>query len=238
MENQAHYLIVGAGRTSKHMQNYLGLLGLSFDSWDRSQEVSELRTKANQATHVLLLISDTAIEGFYREYFLNSPQKLVHFSGALEIPEMLSAHPLMTFAKDLYSLDDYKLIPFVTISKLPFSEILPGFPNSHYQLRPDQKPLYHALCVLSGNFTNLLWQKMSSGLKSLGLPPEIFHPYLNKITFNILQDSENSLTGPLARKDLKTVIENDHALNGDPFQKIYRAFVEVYYPEALRELQK
>ena len=238
MINQPHYLLIGSGHTSKHFQNYLRLLKIPYTAWDRTQTALQLKNRLTPATHVLLLISDSAIEGFFREHLQNSGKTIVHFSGALEIPGVISAHPLMTFSKNLYSLEDYQRFPFVTTSTLPFSEILPGLPNSFYRLRPEQKPLYHALCVLSGNFTNLLWQKMNSGLKSMGLPPEIFHPFLEKTTFNILQDPENSLTGPLARKDLKTVLANDRALSGDPCQKIYRAFVEVYFPEALREIGK
>lgn len=237
MKNQAHYLIVGAGCTSIHFQNYLGLLDLSWTLWDRSQSNVKLKKEIALATHILLLISDSAIESFYQEHLLTTTKRVVHFSGALEIPGVISAHPLMTFSKNLYSLEEYKLFPFITTANLSFSEILPGFPNPHYHLQPEQKAFYHALCVISGNFTNLLWQKMNLGLKSLGLPNDIFQPYLRRTVLNILQDTENSLTGPLARKDLKTVIANDHALNGDPFQKIYRAFVEVYFPEALRELK-
>ena len=149
---------------------------------------------------------------------LDSGKIVVHFSGALVIPGLLDAHPLMTFAEDLYDLQTYRSMAFVTSSDE--TEILPGFKNHFYKISKEQKPLYHALCVASGNFTTLLWQKMKSGLGEMGIPFEAAHPYLQQITKNLISNPDAALTGPIARKDFVTLKKNEQALAGDDFQKI------------------
>jgi predicted short-subunit dehydrogenase-like oxidoreductase (DUF2520 family) len=233
----AHYLIVGSGRTARHFSHYFQGLGLPFDLWNRHEPWARLQECVEKATHVLLLISDSALEAFYKENLGASDRLVIHFSGALEVSGIQSAHPLMTFSQDLYALETYRRIPFVTTSKIPFESLLPGVPNSAFRILPEQKPLYHALCVLSGNFTTLLWQKMAQGMTELGLPAEIQIPYMNQIFKNLEKNPAGALTGPLARKDFKTVLANDQALAGDPMRLVYRAFVQAYFPEATPQLE-
>lgn len=231
------YLLIGAGRTARHFAHYFQLLGLPFDCWTRQEDLSRLQDLLQKSSHVLLLISDSAIEKFYQEHLKASGKTIVHFSGSLEVPGVISTHPLMTFAQELYSFEEYQKIPFVLTEQTEFSKILPGVPNPAFRIKPEDKAYYHALCVLSGNFTTLLWQKMNLGLKEIGLPEGIYLPYMKQIFKNLEQNPSGALTGPLARKDLKTVLANDRSLRGDPVQNIYRAFVKTYYPEASDQLE-
>jgi 2-dehydropantoate 2-reductase len=145
----------------------------------------------------------------------------------------------MSFADEIYELSDYLMMPFVlTDRKKSFQELLPGFNNPHFYIHSKDKALYHALCVLGGNLSTYLWQKTLKGFEALGLPPQIAHPYMLRLCQNLLSHPENALTGPLARKDLKTVIKNDQALAKTNSQKIYRSFVETIYPEAMSQLGK
>lgn len=237
MLHNQQYFIVGSGRTARHFANYFHNLGLSFSQWDRSQALSRFQILLAQSSHVLLLISDSAIESFYREHLNHFSGTVLHFSGALEIPGVESVHPLMTFAKDLYDLGTYKNIPFVTTSKKAAKELLPGLTNAVHSISADKKAYYHALCVMSGNFTTLLWQKMAQGLREIGLPEGIENTYRTQIFKNIEYDLAQALTGPIARKDLKTVVRNDQALQGDAYQKIFRAFVAAHFPEASSQLE-
>lgn len=244
------YLLIGSGRTARHFSHYFQELGLKVDTWSRkAPEHAEapkdsgsdpvLNDKLSQASHVLVLISDSQIENFFQKWQRPSTQKWIHFSGALEIPGMISAHPLMTFSEKLYDLDTYRSMPFIITSEMAFSEILPDLPNSSFRIRPEQKALYHAYCVSSGNFTTLLWMKMSEAMKSFGLPGDVHLPYMQRIFQNLLSEASTGLTGPLARKDLKTVLSNEQALASasDPLLPIYQAFVQVYFPEALETRQ-
>jgi len=227
------YLIVGSGRVAKHFAHYFSLLDIPYSSWSRrSHSVNELKQSLAGISHILLLISDSVLEEFFKQHLKDCHCPVIHFSGALEISGMTSAHPLMSFSENLYSLETYQKIPFILTLDQTLSEILPGLPNPSVRIAPEQKAYYHALCVAGGNFTSLLWKNMALGFQRLGLPESTFHPYLKQITENILANPNTAATGPLVRKDLSTVVANQKALSDDPLQKIYRAFVDVYFPEA------
>jgi predicted short-subunit dehydrogenase-like oxidoreductase (DUF2520 family) len=135
----------------------------------------------------------------------------------------------MTFNTGLYGLDKYQSIPFVVDATAPpFAALLPGLPNPHVTLAPELKAKYHALCVLSGNFSCLLWQKFFAALESeFHLPVSTAHPYLRQQMENLLTDYTTAFTGPLARGDRETIEKNLKALEGDPFQRIYQSFVDL-----------
>lgn len=223
----SQYLIVGSGRVARHLAEYFRLLQLPFVTWSRKQnDVSDFEKKAATASHVLLCISDSAIADFAASYPFLKSKILVHFSGALEIPGVIGVHPLMTFGPELYSLETYKAIPFIVTDSLH----LPGLSNRSFHIPPQHKAYYHALCVMGGNFTTLLWNEMQKGLQSLGLPADVAHPYLQQVSQNFLAHPESSLTGPLVRKDLGTIQKNIEALreHKDSYEKVYRAFTDIY----------
>lgn len=234
---QPTYLVIGKGRVATHFCHYLRLLGLSFYQWSKKQSVNDLRKASQFSTHVLLLISDDQIESFVQNHSFFSQRVCVHFSGALLTERAYSAHPLMTFGEDLLSPELYTQIPFVVVENQPsFEKLLPGFPNPAYVIRAKDKKLYHALCVMAGNFSFLLWQKLFKEFeKQLGLPADIAFPYMRQITQNLIQGpvSKKSFTGPLARADWVTVQENLDSLSKDPFRKIYESFVNVYEEDTL-----
>lgn len=227
----ARYLLIGSGRTAKHFKSYFQALNIPFDQWSRALPHSALTEKIANSSHILLLISDSAIADFYQKELKQSGKTVVHFSGALLVKGCMDAHPLMSFGPQLYDLDFYKKIPFVTTSEKNFSEILPGLPNSHFHIQPKDKAYYHSLCVLAGNYTTLLWQKMASGLESLGLPPNLSQPYMEIIFQNLKSGTKEALTGPLARHDLVTIQKNIAALKNDNYLEIYKSFVAAHWPE-------
>ncbi len=97
----------------------------------------------------------------------------------------------------------------------------------------EKKALYHALCVMAGNFPQILWHSLSGRFSDrLGIPPDILEPYLRQSLDNFLADPGRALTGPLARGDRNTVRRNLSALSGDALQDLYRAFVELHSREA------
>jgi predicted short-subunit dehydrogenase-like oxidoreductase (DUF2520 family) len=229
MRQVPHYLIVGNGRVARHFRHYLSLLNIAHSGWHRALSPALLPELLRPATHVLLLVSDRAIEPFAAAHLRGCAAVKVHFSGALASREAWGAHPLMTFSDGLYTLDKYLSIPFVVDEGAPgFEALLPGLPNPHARLAAALKPKYHALCVLGGNFSCLLWQKFFDALESeFRLPAAIGHAYLRQQTENLLRDPASAFTGPLARGDRETVRRNLEALAGDPFQRIYQSFVDM-----------
>jgi 2-dehydropantoate 2-reductase len=236
----AHYLILGSGRAASHFQAYLSLLGIPHSSWSRRLERrpgSYLASKLRPATHVAALVTDSAIEPLVSEAKTLSPDRertWIHFSGSLVTKEAWGCHPLMTFAPNrTYDLETYRAMAFVTDKGAPlFHHLLPGLSNPHYRVEPAKKALYHALCVLSGNFTTLLWRKLFGDLESKFLiPRQAALPYLQSICENLAASPDSALTGPLARGDAETLARNIEALDGDAYQEVYRAFVRAYGQE-------
>jgi len=229
------YLVVGSGRVALHFEFYLSHVGLNVRTWNRSKGEENLRELAASASHILLLIKDGAIKDFYETFrSLFVGKTLVHFSGSLSIPSVGCTHPLMTFGDQLYDPEFYPRISFVCTGA-DFSQVFPDLANPHYSLEPEQKAFYHSLCVLGGNFPMILWKKFFDGLEDLHIPTEAAHVYLQRILHNFLADRSGSLTGPLARKDFGTIVTNLKALQGDPFEKIYRDFAEVSLPDFKKE---
>jgi predicted short-subunit dehydrogenase-like oxidoreductase (DUF2520 family) len=139
----------------------------------------------------------------------------------------------MSFNQSMYTRQQYQAMPFVIDHDAPsFETLLPGLPNTHFRLDKMQKAKYHALCVSSGNFSCLLWQKLFASLEQeFNLPRSIAYAYLQQQMQNLMHDAESALTGPLVRGDETTIAKNMAALEGDSFQAIYQSFVEYYHRE-------
>ena len=245
MENVTpRYALIGSGRAAQHLEFYLKSLGLSVRAWSRKLEPrpgAEWVTVAREATHVWALVSDRAVEPVIQDARAAlqkadvDPARLIwlHASGNLVTPLAHGCHPLVSFASGrLYEPDFYRRLPIIVDRDAPpFDQLLSGLPNPHFKVDPRQRPLYHALCVLSGCFTTLLWQKLFRDFETrLLMPGKIAAPYLESVMKNLLADPDRAATGPLNRGDVSTIQSNLAALEGDPFQKIYRAFVEAESP--------
>lgn len=166
--------------------------------------------------------------------------KKVHFSGSLVTKKAFGAHPLMTFGPDMYTLEKYLAIPFVVDAKAPpFHDIMPGLHNPNVRLHEREKARYHAMCVLAGNFTTLLWQKFFETMThEFRFPPHFGDMYLKQQVENILKDYKTALTGPLARGDAETIARNIRSLDGDPFQNVYRSFVDAHAAGPVKKTSK
>ena len=224
------YLLIGDGKVAHHFQHYMNMLSITFSTWNRLESLEKLQELLTHTTHILLLISDTAIEQFIEQHLHLTNALCIHFSGSLVCDRAFGAHPLMTFSNNLYTLEKYQSIPFILDhNALEFNALLPGFPNKSVRLNTKQKAKYHALCVLSGNFTCLLWQKLFTTFENeFSLPQSIAHPYLQQQLQNLLLDQKSALSGPLVRKDSHTIATNISALQDDPFQDVYKSFVLCY----------
>lgn len=227
-----NYLLIGGGRLARHLNFYLRSLDLTLQTWTRREPLSELKLKLGSASHVLIAITDREIENFISSHLSEFEGTVVHFSGALVTPLAQSAHPLMTFSDAIYEPEKYRSMSFIIEDTSTFEELLPGLPNKSFKISAEKKPLYHAYCVMSGNFTTLLWEKMFSDLKvELGIPADAAKAYLSQIAANLMNvadgKSSSVATGPLVRGDLETVNKNLDALdkNFDRYSGVYRAFV-------------
>ncbi len=229
----SNILLIGGGRLARHLGRYFEQLRLPHLLWSRRLEAEErcprLEALVHSSTHALLAISDGAIEPFIRSHPELSKAVRIHFSGCLATPLAVGSHPLFSFAGTFYERELYERIPFVIDQGSPsLSSLIPGMPNPSFFIEPDWRERYHALCVLAGNFTTLLWRKFFFEIeKELGMPREQALPYLESITRG-LSGTGPPLSGPLSRGDQTTLHRNLEALKGDPFEQVYRAFVSAY----------
>jgi hypothetical protein len=230
----APFGIVGNGRVARHFHHYFNLLALSVCGWSRREPGPSPPEALASCRTVLLLIRDGAIVPFIDAWPALREKRLVHFSGSLVTPAAEGAHPLMTFGPALYDLAEYRAIPFVLdAGGTPFAELLPGLPNPSFTIPAADRPYYHALCVLAGNFSTLLWLKLFDELeRRFAIPASAAHPYLARVTANVMADASRALTGPLSRGDAQAVAANLTALEGDPFHAVYSAFVRAHEQRA------
>lgn len=212
-----------------HMAHYLELESHAVVSWHRGMGVSPEDT-LKTCNPILILISDDAIARFVNEHPFLYNHRSVHFSGSISMAEIPGLHPLMTFGPELYERGTYRTVPFIEeAGSVGFSDVFPYLRNPSFRLDSSLKPLYHALCVMTGNFTTILWSKaIDTFTSTLGLSESVLHPYLRQTCLNIEANGASALTGPLARQDWETVSSNLNALRDDPFKKIYSAFAEVF----------
>ncbi len=236
------YALLGSGRLARHLGHYFRAEGLETRAWARrpdpafndldaaSHGDADARLEATVAdcTHVLVLLSDDAIEGFIGRHGSLREKVLIHCSGSLALGQAQGAHPLMTFADALYPAELYRRIPFVTDAEGPaFTELFPELSNPGHALARDRKALYHAYCVASGNFTSILWERVFREFEAeLGLPKSALLPYMARIFAN-LEAANGVATGPLVRGDTKTIARNLAALDGHPIEDISRAFLRL-----------
>ncbi len=225
-------LILGHGRVAKHFSYYLSSQQVPIIQWARASAITPLAQliEKHQPKIGLVLIQDSAIEPFIESHSELHSLNLIHFSGCLSTSHATGMHPLMSFGPNLYEPAFYEKIPFICEKgQLQFSDIFPEFKNPTYTIEQKDKALYHALCVLAGNFSVILWQKLFKDFESrLEIPAGAAHPYLEQITRNLLAHPHLALTGPLQRRDQITVEKNLSALQDDAFQSIYQAFREMY----------
>jgi 2-dehydropantoate 2-reductase len=219
-------LIIGNGRLSRHLQHYFRSAGITFRLWHRQQDQT-LASQLPGTTHILLAISDRAIQDFLHENDFGD-RTVVHFSGSIVTPKAWGAHPLMTFTDQLYGLAEYRSIPFILDAEAPDLEaLLPGLTNPQFRIATSDKARYHALCVLAGNFSVMLWNRLFQGLSEIGIPYQVALPYLRQVT-EVIAQSPGQLSGPLVRDDKTTLNSNLDSLAGDPYQSVYQSFVQAF----------
>ncbi len=246
--------VVGNGRMAQHLIRYCELVGQPYKHWFRKPvNTSSLTSQSRLARFkhklhsllktdqkqsltdvvqsvdtVLLLIPDDQIESFIEQNPCLRGKTLVHFSGALHSEIAMGCHPLMTFGPDLYDLTQYQSIPFVADQLFDFKKVFPLFTNPVHHIKPEHKVRYHAMCVMAGNFSQMLWQATAKELQNMGLPAELMHPYLQQNTQNYLNDPKNALTGPFVRGDINTIAQHQQNLQAHPLGELYQAFYHMF----------
>ena len=233
MRRVPQYLIIGNGRMATHMCAYFDYLNIPYKQWWRRDHcISILQQLAKQSSHVLILISDSAIESFVEQHLqMHKHLNCIHFSGSLHTKLAFSVHPLCTFQKGRrYTLKEYQAIPFIIDDTAPeFTELLSGLNNAHYRIKQADKAYYHAMCVMANNFSTLLWDKFFTEMQQrFAIDTKHLIPMLEKTFSNLKQYPDINMTGPLTRGDKESLQRGVNALENDRYQSIFKSFIETF----------
>ncbi len=223
------HLLIGAGRLAFHLNHYFSLVNVKFKTWNRSQGIESLEDLIAVCDKIWICITDSEIENFLNMHrVLFQKKQVFHCSGSLVFDSAIGVHPLMTFPKDkLYSLEVYKKIPLIVDQNISISEIDVQLSNTIQFMPKELKSLYHALCVVGGNFPQMLAALCEDELNKMSIKQDWFRNYLTQSIENYVENGKSSLTGPLIRKDRKTIDRNLIALKNTPLEPIYKAMEKV-----------
>ena len=227
MHTKSSLLLIGSGRLAFHLRHWLKLNNPTLDLqiWSRQDSLDTLQLRLNKAQKVLLAIKDDSLVSFYETHLEKNQIPTVHFSGALYDSRLIGAHPLMSFTPELLPESVYHKIHFALDTQNQLEDILPCFKNPYTFIKPEQKPLYHALSVLTGNFPQLIWNETFAEFHKLNIPNSALELYLQQIASNFINSKTEALTGPIVRKDLNTIQKNMSAIqNQSKLHSIYQIF--------------
>jgi predicted short-subunit dehydrogenase-like oxidoreductase (DUF2520 family) len=162
-------------------------------------------------------------------------KRAIHFSGVRVIKGLPGYHPLYSFpAAPLEPAAFGRIAIAREPDAAPFAALLPGADNPEFVVRDEDRALYHALAVVSGNFAAHLWNETASAFAARLGPNagEVMAAYFDSVVARFRESPFASLTGPVARRDAATVTANLKALSGEPrLETLYRAFLESAWPD-------
>lgn len=173
----------------------------------------------NDCDTLFLTVNDDALDLVVDElYKLNTKNKiLIHTSGSIssDVFKKLkddnycySLHPIYAFNDKYASYKNISNIYFTIEGSMEkLNEIKELFSNQVYEIKKEDKVLYHASCVMLSNFVCALSYSAENILKDIGIDNlKIFKPLILNNINNILEvGSVNALTGPVSRCDIKTI---------------------------------
>ena len=237
------YVIFGPGRVGANVGRYLEMLGHDVALISRAAAENgrtSVSAAIERADVIAAAVPDSTIQPWYCTWrSIIGDKTAVHFSGALMVNGMISFHPLYSFPNGRLTADQLKSIAFAQTGEGPsFSDVFPGAQNPTFVIPPQERARYHALAVLSGNFAAYLWNETAKEFASRydSAPAEILTAYFSSVVDRFTENPENSLTGPVARRDLESVEANLNSLNDTPrLQALYKSFLTSAWPEHDRE---
>jgi predicted short-subunit dehydrogenase-like oxidoreductase (DUF2520 family) len=136
-----------------------------------------------------------------------------------------SVHPVQAFAKKNAAPDVFKGVYFSlegsTKAQQASKAIIKKLSGHSFVIKEEDKPLYHAACSMASDFLIVLLESASSLLQKSGNTPEqalkILLPLVQGTLHNVKNfNTRSTLTGPIARGDIKTISSQLEALRKHP----------------------
>ncbi len=231
--------VFGTGRVGTSFAHYARHLGA--DVAPISHEQADKHVSAVSAILATVDIVAAAIpDGVLASWFSAwkpaiGERPAIHFSGALTIPGMRGYHFLYSFPKTPLPADTMAKIAIARdAGSAPFAAIFPGATNPEFEVKAEDRAFYHALAVISGNFAAHVWNETARAFATRfpAAPQAALAFYLAGVVDRFRENPQNSMTGPIARRDPATVAANLAALEADPrLGALYRSFLESAWPD-------
>ena len=240
------YIVFGMGRVGQNILHYLRAMGHDAEGVDileTPEELQRCQEIVESVDCVIATIPDSLLQSWYDEWHpLIGDKPAIHHSGAMVIEGMTSFHPLYSFPNTVLDVEVLKSIAFAVSAEGPeFADIFPGFPNPTFVVKTEDRARYHALAVLSGNFASYLWNQTAGGFSEFsdGDVAAIMSPYLQSVLERFCESPYDSLTGPVARRDIKSAQSNLRGLEADEkLRELYEAFLASAWPDFESEAAK
>ena len=203
-----------------------------------------LKDLVKESDAIFITVPDSAIRDVFLELctFEIKNKYICHCSGALSVKDAfpgiedrgafgVSVHPLFPISSKYASYgelqDAFFCLEGNEKAAAAFEGILKGLGVRTQRIAPENKVLYHAGCVIAGNFMCALAMEAIELLCMCGFSEEgakdALSPLMEANLSHILEDGPvKALTGPAERADTVTVSKHLDALADPDANKLYR----------------
>ena len=205
--NAGHRVVSVHGRNADAVEHLSELVGASNDS-----TLADLMIIAVTDDVVGLVAEEIASRG--------EVAPTVHLSGALPLSvlepisrrgaKVGSLHPLQTLPDPHRGAERINGAWVAVTAAEPLRSMLNNLSHSlgarPFDLRDDEKPIYHAAAVAAANYTLTTLNLSRVLLKEAGVPFIALRPLVDAIVANAFEiGPSEAMTGPIARGDVETV---------------------------------
>jgi predicted short-subunit dehydrogenase-like oxidoreductase (DUF2520 family) len=238
-ERMIRAVVFGPGRMGRAFAGHLRALGHGCELVTRAMSNDERERVAALiagADVVAAALPDDRLAHWHAAWKdVVGKRPAIHFSGAVAVPGMRGYHPLYSFGREDVSFEVFRRILIARETGAPpLRSLLPRIVNPEIEIAAGDRALYHALAVVSGNFTAHVWNEATKAYagRFTGVPADALALYFSSLVDRFRDNPTGSYTGPVARRDAGTVGLNLKALESDPaLHSFYRAFLASAWPE-------
>ncbi len=243
------FSIIGMGRIGSSLYFSLKDTDFRFDGYYSTKPIKEIDNKFYKKIDELesdiffFTLPDRFIYSV-SEMINKKDRYFVHCSGYLTSDifsksKVLSLHPLISVSKSFSLLKNISWgIEGDDEGILLGKKIVSALNGTYYVIKKEDKPLYHAACVISTNLVNTLLFYSAEIMKGLNIKEiEIL-----KLTESVIKNSYdsgilNSLTGPIERGDVET-IEGELLALKKRFPYLFYSLLQLFVLNAQTAIKK
>lgn len=243
---------IGAGKCGVSLAKYFSYKGYTISGFYSRQtkrsDFSNLSCEAlaKHSDVIFITVTDDAVSEVWNrlcKYNL-SGKVICHTSGSLssdifsgaDKAFVCSVHPILAFNTDNTPISDIEKAAFTleggSGAMAVISEILSNTGNAFKIINKSDKAKYHAAAVFASNFVVAVCDIAKRLLSECGFSQDEAHKALSPLMENnmkniLLSGTQNAITGPAARGDIKT-IERHLSVIGE-YETLYIELTKVIY---------